>query len=94
MKKTEKKKKEKDAAKERPATTDNQTVAENRNSSKDSQSSSTPRKKQKGKLKKMDMSSKPKDILGTFQNRNLASTNWETLADQVLKRGVQKGPTN
>ena len=36
------------------------------------------------------MSTKPEDILDTFQNRSLAPVEWETLADQVLREGVQK----
>ena len=36
------------------------------------------------------MTSRPEDILDTFQNRNLAPADWENLADQLLKRGVQK----
>ena len=30
------------------------------------------------------------DILDKFQNRNLVPAEWESLADQLLKRGVQK----
>ena len=52
--------------------------------------SSTHRKQQKGKLKKKGMSSKPEDIMDKFHNRNLAPTKWETLGDQVHKRGVKK----
>ena len=36
------------------------------------------------------MSTEPEDIVDTFQNRNLAPARWETLTDQVLKRGKQK----
>ena len=36
------------------------------------------------------MSTKTEDILNTFQNRKLALAEWETMADQVLRRGVQK----
>ena len=36
------------------------------------------------------MSTKTEVILNTFQNRKLALAEWETMADQVLKRGVQK----
>ena len=42
------------------------------------------------KLKKMDLSTKPKHILDTFQNCDLSPAEWENLADQVLKRGDQK----
>ena len=50
---------------------------------KTSQSSSTPRKHHKGgKLKKVDLCSKPEVILDTFQNRDLA--------DQVLMGEAQK----
>ena len=41
-------------------------------SNKDVQSSSTPKNKQRAKLKKIDSETRPKDILDTFQNRNLA----------------------
>ena len=42
---------------------------------KEAQSSSTTRKQQKGKLKKVDMSTEPEDILDTFQSQNLAPAN-------------------
>ena len=54
------------------------------------QSSSTPKNKQQAKLKKIDLTTRPEDILDTFQNRNLAPADWENLADQLHKRGVQK----
>ena len=38
----------------------------------------------------MDLSTKPKHILDTFQNCDLSPAEWEKLADQVLKRGDQK----
>ena len=59
-------------------------------SNRDVQSSSTPKNKQKVKLKKIDSETWPEDILDTFQNRNLAPAEWENLAYQFLKRGVQK----
>ena len=59
-------------------------------SNKDVQSSSTPKNKQKAQLKKIDSETRPEDILDTFQNRNLAPAEWESFADQLLKRGVQK----
>ena len=52
--------------------------------------SSTPKNKQKAKLKKIDPETRPEDILDTFQNRNLAPAEWENFADQLLKRGIQK----
>ena len=57
---------------------------------KNVQSSSTLKNKQKVKLKKIDLTTRPGDILDTFQNRNLAPADWENLADQLLKRGIQK----
>ena len=36
------------------------------------------------------MTTRPEDIQDTFHNRNLAPADWENLADQLLKRGVQK----
>ena len=56
----------------------------------DAHASSTPKTKQKAKLKTIDSQTRPEDILDTFQNRNLALAEWENLADQFLKRGVQK----
>ena len=40
----------------------------------------------------MDMSFnyEDEDIQDTFQNRKLAPAEWEMMADQVLKRGIQK----
>ena len=57
-------------------------------SNKDVHASSTPKTKQKAKLKTIDSQTRPEDILDTFQNRNLAPAEWENLADQLLKRGV------
>ena len=59
-------------------------------SNKDVHASSNPKTKQKAKLKKIDSQTHPEDILDTFQNRNLAPAVWENLADQLLKRWVQK----
>ena len=84
----------KDAGKEKTSTAASQLDVEKGETSKKAQSNSTRRKQQKGKLKKIDMSTKPKGILDTFQNRSLAPAEWETLADQVLSRVVQKLPTN
>ena len=42
------------------------------------------------KLKKVEVSTKPEDILDTLQNENLAPADWENLTNQILKRGVQK----
>ena len=56
----------------------------------DTQSNSTPKTKQKTKLKFIDSQTSPEDILDTFQNRNLAPAEWENFADQLLKRGVQR----
>ena len=56
----------------------------------DTHSSSTPKSKQKTKLKFIDSQTSPEDILDTFQNRNLAPAEWENFADQLLKRGVQR----
>ena len=54
------------------------------------QSSSTPKSKQRTKLKCIDSQTSSADILDAFQNRNLAPPEWEKFADQLLKRGVQK----
>ena len=61
---------------------------------KDIHASSTPKTKQKAKLKTIDSQTPPEDILDTFQNRNLAPAEWKNLADQLLKRGVQKVADN
>ena len=64
---------------------------ERRTGEKKSQSSLTPGKQQKGgKLRKVDLSIKSQEILDTFQSRDLAPGEWDILADQVLKRGIQK----
>ena len=63
-----------------------------RRDSQEAQSTLKTRKQQKGKLKKVDLSTKPEDILETFQNRDLVPAEWEHLAHQMLKRGVQKVP--
>ena len=57
---------------------------------KDVHASSTPKTKQKAKLKTIDSQRRPEDIFDKFQNRNSAPAEWENLADQLLKRGVQK----
>ena len=54
------------------------------------QSSSTPKSKQRSKLKCIDSQTPPEDIVDTFHNRNLAPSEWEKYADQLLKRGVQR----
>ena len=41
-------------------------------------------------MKCIDSQTPPEDILDTFQNRNLAPSDWEKFADQLLKRGVQR----
>ena len=41
-------------------------------------------------MKCIDSQTPPEDILDTFQNRNLALSDWEKFADQLLKRGVQR----
>ena len=53
---------------------------------------STPKKAQKKlqKLKKTESKTRPEDILSTFQNHKLAPEEWETLADQLLPRRIQK----
>ena len=57
---------------------------------KDVHASSNPTTKQKAKLKTINSQTRPEDILDKFQNRNLAPAEWENLADQLLKRGIQK----
>ena len=42
------------------------------------------------KLKCIDSQTPPEDIIDTFHNRNLASSEWEKYADHLLKRGVQR----
>ena len=54
------------------------------------QSSSTPKAKQRPKLKDIDSHTPLEDIVDTFHNRNLAPSEWEKYADQLLKRGVQR----
>ena len=89
-KKTEKKSKtKKDANKEKAKSISSQPAAAV-TTDNNTQSSSTPRSEQKTKLKKVDMSTKPEDILDTFQNRNLAPAECKNLADQVIRRDVQK----
>ena len=58
-------------------------------SNKDVQSGSTPKNKQKAKLKKIDSETRPEDILDILQNRKLAPTEWESFAAQLLKRGFK-----
>ena len=41
-------------------------------------------------MKCNDSQTPPEDIIDTFQNRNLAPSDWEKYADQLLKRGVQR----
>ena len=38
----------------------------------------------------VDINTKSEEILETFQNRVFATSEWENVADQVLKRGLQK----
>ena len=84
LKKTKKKlKTKKDAKKEKAKSISSQPAAAV-TTDNNTQSSSTPRNKQKTKLNKVGMSTKPEDILGTFQNRNLAPAECENLADQVI----------
>ena len=59
-------------------------------SNKDVHASITPKTKQKAKLKTIDSQTRSEDILDMFQNRDLTPAKWENLADQLLKRGVQK----
>ena len=54
------------------------------------QSSSTPKAKQRPKLKCIDSHTPLEDIVDTFYNRNLAPSEWEKYTDQLLKRGVQR----
>ena len=54
------------------------------------QSSSTPKIKQRPKLKGIDAHTPLEDIVETFHNRNLAPSDWEKYADQLLKRVVQR----
>ena len=54
------------------------------------QSSSTPKAKQRPKLKGIDSHTPLEDIVDTFHNRNLAPSEWEKYAGQLLKRGVQR----
>ena len=54
------------------------------------QSSSTPKSKQRSKLNCIDSQTPPEEIIDTFHNRNLAPSEWEKYADQLLKRGVQR----
>ena len=54
------------------------------------QSSSTPKPKQRSKLKCIDSHTPLEDIVDTFHNRNLAPSEWEKHADQLLKRAVER----
>ncbi|XP_063713803.1 uncharacterized protein LOC134841699 [Symsagittifera roscoffensis] len=84
LKKTERKSKtKKDANKEKAKSISSQPAAAV-TTDNNTQSSSTPRHKQKTKLNKVGMSTKPEDILDTFQNTNLAPAECENLADQVI----------
>ena len=99
-KKTEKKAKEKKSQNNQQNGTDQTATAadpeQEQSSSKSgklghrTQTSSTPKSKQRTKLKCFDSQTPLEDILDTFQNRNLAPSDWEKFADQLLKRGVQR----
>ena len=80
----------KDAGKEKTAMAASQLDVEKGETSKKAQSSSAPRKQQKGKLKKLGMSTKPKDILDTFQNWNLAPAEWGNTGGPSTKQGSTK----
>ena len=54
------------------------------------QTSSTPKSKQRSKLKCIDSQTPPEDIIDTFHNRNLAPSEWEKYADHLSKRGFQR----
>ena len=41
-------------------------------------------------MKCIDSRTPPEDIIDTFHNRNLAPSEWEKYADQLLTRGVQR----
>ena len=84
LKKSDKKKETvQEARKEKSAMANREPKSEEAEKVKTSQSSSTPWKQQKGgKLKKVDLCTKPEVILDTFQNRDSA--------DQVLMREAQK----
>ena len=49
-----------------------------------------PENQKKAKPKTIDSQTRPEDILDMFQNQNLAPAEWENLAEQILKREVQK----
>ena len=98
-KKTEKKAKEKKNQNNQNRTGQTATAADPKQEQSTSKSgklghktqlSSTPKSKQRTKLKCIDSQTPPEDILDTFQNRNLAPSDWEKFADQLLKRGVQR----
>ena len=89
LKKTEKKLRNKNQV-DQPETSTKQTAPAISTPDKDGQSRSTPKMKQKAKLKMIDLTTRPEDFLDTFQNRNLAPADWENLVDQLLKNGVQK----
>ena len=90
LKKTKKKSKNKKDTDEGKSETTERQSATAKKTDRDTQLSTTPRKQQK--LKKVDMSFnyEDKDIEDTFQNRKLAPAEWEIMANQVLKSGVQK----
>ena len=75
---------------DQPETSTKQTASAINTPDKNVQSISTPKKKLKFKLKKIDLATRPEDILDSLQNRNLAPAEGENLVDQLLKRGVHK----
>ena len=98
-KKTEKKVKKKNQNKQQQGTSQTATAADleqEQSTSKSgkldhkTQTSSTPKSKQRSKLKCIDSQTPPEDIIDTFHNRNIAPSEWEKYADQLLKRGVQR----
>ena len=70
LKKTEKKSETKKQD-DKPESTTQQTATA-ATAGSNTQSSSTPESKEKTKLNRIDLGTKPEDTLDTFQNRNLA----------------------
>ena len=67
-------------------------ISEQKDPGEDTSSSSPKkiRRKTTEKLKRVDSKSRSEDNLDNFQNPKLAPEKWETLADELLQRGVQK----